>query len=206
MMNKQDYAQDLLAIRSMMARSSRFISLSGLSGVAAGCSALLGAFLAYTLVLSNYTFTQTPIVHITDREQMILSLIATGTLLLAIASGLYFTARKSKTQNIPLWGDQSKRLLLNLSIPLVTGGLVCLILLLKVGIAFLAPITLIFYGLALVNASKYALDELRSLGLLEISLGLIGLQFLGIGLWLWIVGFGMLHIAYGLYMYKKYDA
>ena len=118
--------------------------------------------------------------------------------------GIFFTSRKAKKNKQKLWDQQTKRLLLNLFIPLATGGILCLILLSKGFIGFVAPFTLIFYGLALVNASKYTLREVRSLGILEIILGLIGTNYVGFGLLFWVIGFGALHILYGIIMKVKY--
>jgi len=69
-----------------------------------------------------------------------------------------------------------------------------------------APLTLIFYGLALVNASKYTLSEIRSFGIAEIVLGLIAMAFIGYGLLFWAIGFGLLHIIYGIIMHVRYGS
>jgi hypothetical protein len=69
-----------------------------------------------------------------------------------------------------------------------------------------APAMLIFYGLALINASPNLFDEIRYLGYSEILIGLLAAAFIGYGLYFWAFGFGVLHIAYGLVMYKKYDS
>ena len=50
---------------------------------------------------------------------------------------------------------------------------------------FVAPACLIFYGLALVNASKYTLTDIRYLGYCEIVFGLINMQWIGYGLYFW---------------------
>ena len=71
--------------------------------------------------------------------------------------------------------------------------------------ALVAPSTLVFYGLALVNGSKHTLRDVEFLGLTEIALGLAGLFYLGNGLELWTTGFGLLHIVYGAWMYFKYE-
>ena len=68
-----------------------------------------------------------------------------------------------------------------------------------------APTTLLFYGLALYNAGKYTLDEIRYLGVSEIILGLLGCIFIGYGLMFWALGFGVLHIVYGFMMWWKYE-
>lgn len=133
-------------------------------------------------------------------------MIAAGTLILSAIAAVFFTTRKTRKQNQPLWDHQSKRLLLNLSIPLITGGVLCLMLLAKGFVGLLPPLTLIFYGLALVNGSKYTLHEIRTLGLIEIVLGLIALQYIEYGLIIWALGFGILHVVYGIIIQSKYKS
>ncbi|MCV9385940.1 hypothetical protein [Reichenbachiella ulvae] len=205
-MEKQKYLEDLQDIKSIMDRSSRFISLSGMSGVAAGVVALIGAYLAYQTVYTGQDYLSYRRAEMTQVNLILLIGIACGVLALSLIGGLYFTQKKAKKANLKLWDNQAKRLVINLMIPLATGGLVCLIVLSKGFIGFVAPFTLIFYGLGLVNASKYTLSEIRSLGIMQIALGLIGCQYIGFGLILWALGFGVLHIVYGIVMYKKYEA
>lgn len=205
-MEKQKYLEDLQDIKTIMDRSSRFISLSGASGIVAGVVALLGAYLAYQTVYTGQDYLNYRRADMTTENLLLLLGIAVGVLILSLVGGLFFTQRKARKSKEKLWNSQSKRLVINLMIPLVAGGLVCVILLSKGFIGIIAPLTLIFYGLGLINASKYTLSEIRSLGLIEIVLGLIGLQFVGFGLILWSVGFGILHIIYGIVMYIKYES
>jgi len=65
---------------------------------------------------------------------------------------------------------------------------------------------LIFYGLALVDAGKFTYGEVFYLGILEIITGLVSAFFPSLGLFFWIFGFGVLHVIYGLVMYRKYEA
>jgi hypothetical protein len=205
-MEKEKYIQDLRQIKEIMDRSSKFISLSGLSGIAAGIIALIGAWVAnrFIYIESDYYGYNTVIIS----SDAVLSLLAIGTvvLILAISAGIFFTALKAKKANQKIWNSQAKRLLVNLSIPLVTGGLLCLIFLSRGFIGIIAPLTLIFYGLALVNASKYTHEEIRSLGIMEIALGLISAYFIGFGLLFWAIGFGLLHIVYGIIMHYRYGS
>jgi len=206
-MESNNIQNDLQHIRQMMERSSRFISLSGLSGVFAGITALVGAFFVHQVFQSEgisyfdnsgrvYEF------HFIKK----LFLIGLGILVVALFFGYFFTARKSKQQNQKIWDATTKRLLINFAIPLVTGGLFCIGLIYQHYFAMIAPATLIFYGLALVNAERYTLTDVKYLGISEIVLGLLSLFFLGYGLLFWAIGFGILHIVYGLMMYKKYDS
>ena len=206
-MNKEtehNYLEDLQEIKSIMNRSSRFISLSGLSGVMAGAFALIGAFLAYQIVYEDKAFSYLRRVEMSSEHIWQLLSIAVIVLVLSLASGVFFTVRKAKKEKQKVWDLQSKRLLVNLFIPLAAGGLLSLIFLIKGYVGMVAPLTLIFYGLALVNASKYTFPVVRSLGLLEIALGLVAAYFVGYGLLFWAIGFGVLHIIYGVYMHKKH--
>lgn len=195
-----------------MERSSRFISLSGLSGVFAGMCALGGAAAFYIYINQQVSYGYE---ELASRLPLDINfdfftfcfMDAAVTLSLALLFGIYFTTRKAKTDGRKIWDKTTWLLLINLFIPLATGGIFCLILLLHFGwFGILPPCTLIFYGLALLNASKYTLDEIRWLGISEIILGLIGTLYIGYGVTLWAIGFGVLHIIYGLIMYIRYEA
>jgi hypothetical protein len=202
---KQDkYIDDIKEIKEIMNRASRFISLSGLSGISAGIIALIGAYAAYQTVFINQDYFGYENVIITTESLTTLLIIAVGTVILSVGTVIYFTTKETKKRNQKIWDHQTKRLLINLAIPLVTGGILCLMLLFKGYIGIVAPLTLIFYGLALVNASKYTLNEIRSLGIIEIVLGLMATHFIGFGLLFWAAGFGILHIIYGVMMHLRY--
>ena len=202
-MNQEKYIDDLKEIKKMMNRSSRFISISGLSGISAGMSALIGVFAAHRLFFVQYPDLGFERIETAPDSLRNLLLIAVATMIVAIGTGMYFTKRETEKQNQKAWDHRTKRLLFNLAIPLFTGGIICLMFLFKGFIGLLAPLTLIFYGLGLVNASKYTLDEIRGLGLMEIALGLIALQFTAYALWFWAIGFGILHIVYGIIIPMK---
>jgi len=203
-MDQNKYIEDIKDIKDIMNRSSRFVSLSGLSGISAGIIALIGVYAAYQTVYINQDYFGYRKAIITTESLATLLLIAIGTVVLSIVTVIYFTTKETKKRNQKIWDRQTKRLLINLLIPLITGGILCLMLLLKGYIGIVAPLTLIFYGLALINASKYTLNEIRSLGIIQIALGLIATHFIGFGLLFWAVGFGILHIIYGVVMHLRY--
>lgn len=202
-MTKEKYLEDLKDIKNIMDRSSRFISLSGLSGISAGVFALIGAYLAYQMVYYEQAYVDYRRAVLDMESIFQLITIALGVIALTFTFGVYFTTRKAKKDKRPLWDRSTKLLLTNFLLPLATGGILCLILLLKGYIGFVAPFTLIFYGLALVNASKYTISQIKSLGILEIILGLIATHYIGYGLIFWSIGFGVLHIIYGLLIQRQ---
>lgn len=201
----QKHQEDLAHIRSMMERSSRFISLSGLSGVFSGLSALIGGLYVYQLFKANgVDYFDGEIIEIPAK--LVYELFVTGIVILicAFTFGLLFTIRKSKKYDLPIWTSATKKMLFNLAIPLLAGGIFCLALLYHGIYGLVAPATLIFYGLALINAEKYTFSDIKYLGFCELALGFISLFYIGYGLVFWIIGFGILHILYGLIMFKKY--
>lgn len=203
-MKEEKYKEDLKEIRDIMDRSSRFISLSGWSGVSAGVVALAGAYGAYHTVYTNQDYLGFRSAEISTDSLLSLLGIAVITLILALGLGVFFTTRQAKRQDQNIWDHQTKRLLGALAIPLIAGGILCCILLSKGFVGLIAPLTLIFYGLALLNASKYTLAEIKSLGLIEIALGLVATYYIGYGLMFWSLGFGIIHIIYGIMMQIKY--
>lgn len=204
-METKNYHEDLSHIRSMMERSSRFISLSGLSGVVAGLTALIGAGYVY-FVLKREGISYFDGDRNIYQPALVRELVIIGVLILAVAllSGYIFTANKSRKKGLKIWDATTKRLLVTFVVPLITGGIFCLALLFHHIFLWIAPATLIFYGLALVSAERYTLTDVKYLGYCQIILGLASLFFLGWGLLFWAIGFGVLHIVYGSIMHKKY--
>ncbi|MGG9961570.1 hypothetical protein [Ferruginibacter sp. SUN106] len=213
-MNEQQQSlQDLQQIKQMMERSSRFISLSGLSGVAAGLCALAGAWFANDVILaSGGPSGARAIINKTLETETIqdfmghrLFKIAVITFFAALLSSFLFTYLRSKKNNIPMWGYSSKRLLINVAVPMIAGGIYLFRQMQFGNYGLIAPGCLIFYGLALVNASKYTLSEIRYLGYCQILLGIINCWFVGYGVYFWAAGFGLLHIIYGIVMWYRYE-
>jgi hypothetical protein len=204
-------AEELKTIRKIMEESTRFLSLSGLSGVFPGLIAIAGAVIAYFVILDsgnirypedlgNLPGTQA----VTIQRQMITDAMAV--LILSLASAVYFSFRKAKRSGKSIWTTTSKRLIISLLIPLATGGLFSIILLIQNYFQLVIPGLLIFYGLALINAGKFTYNEILYFGILEIITGLVSAFFPACGLLFWIIGFGILHIVYGVFMYRKYES
>lgn len=207
MKKEQDYTRDLTEIRSMMERSTKFLSLSGISGIMAGIYALVGAFVAFRFF---YIDNGSVIKNTLNGQQLTqeveyLILLAIAVLVLAVGTAIIFSLKKSGKQGEKLWNSSARRLVINMAIPLITGGIFILILISKGLYGFLAPASLVFYGLALVNASKFTFEEIKSLGIVQVLLGLLAFYFIELGLLLWAVGFGLMHIVYGIVMHLKYE-
>ncbi|HUH19558.1 hypothetical protein [Albibacterium sp.] len=203
-MKEKDYIRDIAEIHSMMERSSKFLSLSGWAGVLAGIYALSGAYIAYML----FHFNPVQIAYSNPELPANLSkvvILAIIILTLTIGSAILLSSKKANKRGENLWNPTSKHLLISMAVPLISGGILILILISQGLIGLIAPFTLIFYGLALYNAGRYTYGDLKILGLIEIGLGVISSYYVEYGLILWAVGFGIMHIIYGIHLYYKYE-
>lgn len=201
---------DLRAIRDIMERSSRFLSLSGLAGIFAGLCALIGAFFAWFFIFDSDKerfgdFLRSTDVSITSGIGLYLSLDAILVLVAAILGAACFSRRKARLAGQPVWTTTTRRLIIHVAIPLLTGGIFILILALRNHLELVASVMLIFYGLSLVNAGKFTFSEIHYLGLTEIALGILAGVFVSQGLLLWTIGFGLMHLLYGSIMYYRYE-
>lgn len=217
-MTEHDSLHELARIRGLMDRSTRFLSLSGLSGVIAGAAALVGAYAArehHKALLfserSDLPEMQGRYPHGAALDERwwdhVTFLMADAAIVLAVAllGALWFTWRRSKRTGQGLWDGSARRMAINLFLPLVAGGLFALAMILHGAVELVPAATLVFYGLALLNASKYTLDEIRWLGLSEAALGVLAAFWADAGLLFWALGFGMLHIFYGGLMYLRHE-
>lgn len=199
----EHYLDELKEIKKMMEQSSRFLSLSGLSGVLVGIYALIGAFIAWKLIyLPGSLYYREYYSNDVLGEMLVL---AAALLVISLVTVVWLTTSKVKSKSEKIWSAGTKKLLTNLAIPLVTGGIFILIFLSRGIYSIVAPCCLIFYGLALVNASKYTRREIFYMGLFEIGIGLLAAVFPGMGLLFWVVGFGLVHLIYGTIMYFRYE-
>jgi hypothetical protein len=214
-MYEQNQPLDTLEdIKQMMHKSSRFVSLSGWSGVSAGICALIGAWVAKTKIQNHFLEDRSIYGHYGERnglgsgryvlsEQLLL--VAILTFIAALVLAFVFTYMRSKKSGIPVWGYTARRVMINVSIPMIVGGILIFRMLDFGFYGLIAPACLLFYGLGLINASKYTLTEIRYLGFSQIILGIINLWMIGYGLYFWAIGFGVLHIIYGIVMWNRYE-
>jgi hypothetical protein len=207
MKEQRDYIRDIAEMRTMMERSSKFLSISALSSIIVGIYALAGALIAYKVLDFNPDGIIDDKIKSGSLSSDTAELIFLGVivLLLALGTAIFLSYKKAYKNGEKAWNATVRRLLINMAVPLIVGGILILILIFKGFIGLIAPFSLLFYGLALYNASKFTFEELRSLGIIEIVLGLISSYFVEYGLLFWALGFGAVHIIYGIYLHYKYE-
>ncbi|MBC8054846.1 MAG: hypothetical protein H7Y13_17445 [Sphingobacteriaceae bacterium] len=205
-MKENEIYTELNSIRSLMERSTKFISLSGLSGIMAGVYALIGAWIGYKMVYTDGSGMRFRDVYVNDPLVWLpLFLVAVVVLVLSLATGILLTIRQARKRGENYWNPVSKRLLVSMAFPLITGGIFILILICKGHYGIIASACLVFYGLSLVAGSQFTFTDVKWLGLCQIILGLLAALFPGYGIIFWVIGFGLLHILYGSIMHFKYN-
>ena len=207
MKEEKDYIKDISEIRSMMERSSRFLSLSGLSGVMAGIYALAGALVAYLVFGFNPDSVTYTITSESDSPANISNVIFVALVILALALGtvIYLSRRNAGKRGEKIWSTTTRRLLANMMVPLSAGGILIVILIMNNLAGLAAPVSMIFYGLALFTASKMTFEEVKLMGVIQIFLGLVAASFIQYSLIIWALGFGVVNIVYGIFMHYKYE-
>lgn len=204
----EDRLKDITEIRNIMEQQTKFLSLSGLSGVGAGLVALIGAYGTYQYLSAKgiYESLQGRSTYtLTGNEMIELLTIAVAILASALSVATFFSYRMAKQKQLPFWNKTAQRLLIDMAIPIVVGGILSWQLARYNEGGLVPATTLIFYGMSLLNAGKYTQPEIRYLGICQIILGLIASFYIGYGLFFWGFGFGILHIVYGMILYSKYE-
>ncbi len=211
MNNQKEQLDAINDIKKLMERSSKFSALSGLSGIIVGIMALVCIGISYTIL--GITPLE-PISYLSilnrdgaiDTELLKLLIINFSVVLLAsFLTAIWLSNKNAVKKGEQIWDLTAKRMLFNFSIPMLAGGAYCFILFSQNHVELILPATLLFYGLALLNASKYTVEDIKYLGVLLVLLGLFASIYVDEALLLWGIGFGALHIVYGSFMYFKYE-
>ncbi len=193
-MSDKDYLKDITDIKKMMDKSSRFISLSGLSSIYTGVYGLIGG--AYYYVKEIKTDSFSPYVAIS------IFLIVS---VLSIITTIYFTHKRAKKINEKAWSKTTEQLLSTFSITLVIGTCFIIILAFQEKFEQLLPLVPLFYGLSLIHAAKHTKNIVKPLGVIQILIALLCVLFIEQSFWLYVIGFGLVHLINGLIIYFKYD-
>jgi hypothetical protein len=198
--------EELAEIKSMMERSTRFLSLSGLSGVLAGLYALAAAGLAWYWIYFPCSSWGEGAANLSFREILNrLLLLGLATLIAAVSTAYFLSKKKGSNSSQLFWTPASKRFLQALFLPVALGGFFCFALLHERAFGLIPAATLIFYGIGLVQSAQFTLGEIKNLGFTQLALGLIAAFFPDFGLLCWALGFGAFHVVYGALMYFRHE-
>jgi len=174
----------------------KILSLMGWPGIYLGFVGTVGALVANSIV-------ESPIGELEKLRFLMIDAAVVG--VLAVAAAAFLSARRLKRAGLSMWGSDSRGVVLELTVPLLTGAVFCYVLLLNRMYLAVPGSLLLFYGLALAAAAKFGHFEIRVLGVVEIALGFAALAFPVHALMYWAMGFGIAHILYGSLIYFKYE-
>lgn len=185
----QDRAlENLRFIRDTMAGASAFTGVPGWGGVGMGLSALGAAWIAH----------QQPTV-----ERWLLTWVAEGWL--AFAIGGVAMVRKSAVGETPLTSRSGRRFLLAYAPPILAGAVLTLALY-RAGMTGLLPgLWLLLYGAAVMTGGAMSVPVVPVMGSCFLVLGAVTL-FLpaSAGDISMALGFGLLHIGFGVWIARRY--
>lgn len=203
MKKEENYLSELKEIRQMMEQSSRFLTLSGLAGVLIGLYALIGSFIMYQVLSEKAESVFS--VSLGSLNRSLTVQIFSIILVLSLITIFYLTAKRVRRSGKKFWNPGTRLMVISLVIPLLTGGILIIVFVTQSMLHLLPALSLVFYGLALVNAAKFTRHEIFYMGLLQISLGIFASIVPNLGLLFWAFGFGLLHVIYGTVMYIRYE-
>jgi len=197
-MENKEAIDALKDIRGMMEKSVKCLSISRLSGIFMGIYAILGA-ITVKYLLKN------PFGLIDIEQQLSIAGVAALTLILAIATAAFLSERKAKKTGDSIFSRAARRVHTNLFICLLPGGILSIAMGISGNTQYITTIMLCFYGLALISVSRYTFNDILYLGCWMLFLGMVNSFFTQYSLIFWTLGFGILHISYGVLMYFKYE-
>lgn len=187
-------------IREAMQRTTTFTAVSGWGGVAMGATALIAALVAW----------QQPTVVGWMR-------VWAAEALIGFALGAFFTAQKARQHGVPLLSGQGRKFLLGM-LPAILAGFALTLALyiydvgaagqeaLGLGVLSLLPgLWLLLYGAGVIAAGMFSIRLIPLMGSLFMLLGLLALLAPAAwGVLFMAIGFGGLHIGFGLYIARRY--
>jgi hypothetical protein len=206
MAKKSGAGRDLKKIRDIMEKTAPFLSLSGLSGIAAGLAGTAAGVIIMLKIQSAWISSDLLNDLLSDHQmKRFFAVLLLTALVLALLGSFIITAVNTLRKNQPLWVISSIRFAENLFIPLLAGSILLAAFYIHKDYQYFIPVMLLFFGLSLYTASQSSREEIRILGILDICLGIISLFYIPAGLICWTAGFGLLNIVYGIIMYVKYE-
>lgn len=180
--------ENLRFIRETMERSASFTAVSGWAGVAMGAVALAAAAVA--------RLQQDP------RVWLAVWLLAAAVSFAVAVGGM---AVKSRSVGMPLFSGPGRKFASSFAPPIVVGGLLTVALFVAGEIRLLPGTWLLLYGAAVVTGGAHSVRVVPLMGAVFMATGAVAL--LAPPAWadaFMALGFGMLHVVFGLVIARKH--
>ena len=202
-MENKDALNTLHEIKELMEKSSRFQAISGWSILIVGLLASVVSAGAWLLLLPHEGMSMGGMLINSPYRTLIASSVALALLVVSFAVVCFGSYRMMKRQGGFEFGRTIRRPLFHFAVPMVVGGLLCLAMLMQGHYGLTSTFMLVFYGLALLNASHYTSRSIALLGYCELVLGVVDCFVVSHAILFWFLGFGLLHIVFGIYFILK---
>jgi hypothetical protein len=182
-------AENLRFIRDAMARASAFTAVPGWGGVAMGVSAIV------TAAISGPP---------DNSVRWAMTWFAEAAIAVAIA--LVAINRKAARTGVPLWTAAPARRFALAFVPPLVSGMVLTPVFATLGLmARLPGCWLLLYGTAVATGGAFSVKVVPVMGLCFMALGIIAFAApADIGHWLLAIGFGGLHIVFGIVIARRF--
>lgn len=178
---------DLRFIRLAMERSPRFTGVPGWGGVWMGISALVAAAVA-------------------SRQPTVEGWLGTwlAEACIAIGIGGWAIRRKARRVQLPVLSGAGRRFMLSFLPPAVAGAILTMALYRAGETALVPGAWLLLYGAAVVTGGAFSVKVVPLMGICFMALGVAALAGPGWSDPLLALGFGGLHIAFGLHIARRH--
>jgi hypothetical protein len=181
-------ADHLRYIRETMENAAEFTAVPGWGGVAMGVTALAASVLAAR--------------QTTPRGWLAVWL---AEVFVAVAIAASTAATKARRANSSLFTGPGRKFVLSFAPPIFVGGLLTFALFQLGAMAALPGVWLLLYGTAIVTGGAFSVRAVPILGLCMMVLGTGALFATGHwGNYFMAAGFGVVHIAFGVWIALKY--
>lgn len=181
-------ADNLRFIRQAMERGATFTSIPGWGGALMGAIALAAAIIA-------------------DRQPSDDAWLVTwlGAAALAAIVGLVSMMRKAQRAGAPLTGANARRFAMGMIAPFVAGAAITYELWTVRSFTVMAPAWLLLYGAGVLTGGIFSVPVVRAIGVCFMALGIAAIASPPEWNNVWLaVGFGGLHVGFGIYIARNY--
>jgi hypothetical protein len=181
-------ADHLRYIRETMESAAEFTAVPGWGGVAMGLTALAAAWLAAR-----------------QASPLNWAIVWLAEAFVAVAIAAPAAATKARRANSSLFSGPGRKFVLSFAPPIVVGGLLTLVLI-QLGIFSALPgVWLLLYGTAIVTGGAFSVRAVPIMGLCLMAVGAASLFApAAFGNYFMAAGFGLVQIAFGLWIALRY--
>ena len=180
--------QNLQYIRETMERAGAFTAVPGWGGILMGVSALMTALISSRLPSRDLWFASW-----------------LGEAGMALAIGGWAMVQKAKAAKCTLFYGAGRKFAMNLLPAMISGGVLTVVLYRQQHFGIMPGVWLLLYGVSVVNGGAFSVKIVPLMGISFMVLGTVALLApFEWANWFMAAGFGLIHIAFGIVIARRY--